>query len=108
MERKKGTNQGMRLISLLVLVSLLAVLAPVAGAAANEWTWMSGASTVDEMGVYGIKGTPAAGNVPGARSASISWRDAAGDLWLFGGYGYDCIGSAGRLNDLWSYEPASG
>ena len=42
----------------------------------------------NQVGVYGIKGVPDAANVPGAREGSISWTDATGNLWLFGGYGY--------------------
>ena len=34
--------------------------------------------------------------------------DNAGNLWLFGGIGYDSAGSGGWLNDLWKYSPASG
>jgi hypothetical protein len=71
---------------------------------AGQWTWMSGSSTVNQSGVYGTQGTPAAGNVPGARSSSISWLDGSGKLWLFGGIGRDSAGSFGWLNDLWHYE----
>ena len=49
---------------------------------------MSGANTTGQIGVYGTKGVPAAANVPGARTGSISWKDSSGNLWLFGGYGY--------------------
>jgi N-acetylneuraminic acid mutarotase len=69
----------------------------------GEWTWVSGSSTVDAKGVYGTLGIAAAGNVPGARFASISWTDSAGDLWLFGGVGWDSAGAPGDLNDLWVY-----
>ena len=68
------------------------------------WTWVSGDSTVNNAGVYGTKGVAAPGNKPGARSRSVSWTDADGDLWLFGGYGYDSAGGEGRLNDLWKYK----
>jgi hypothetical protein len=68
------------------------------------WTWMSGASVVDQNGVYGTKGVPASTNVPGSRWGSISWIDANGRFWLFGGYGRDSIGSTGNLNDLWKYD----
>jgi N-acetylneuraminic acid mutarotase len=70
---------------------------------AGEWTWVSGSSTSDAKGVYGTLGIPAAGNVPGARFASISWTDSAGNLWLFGGVGWDSAGDPGDLNDLWVY-----
>lgn len=74
----------------------------------NEWTWVADASTVDATGAYGIQGVPAARNVPGARQSAVGWIDAGGNLWLFGGYGYDSVGGYGDLNDLWEYSPASG
>ena len=73
----------------------------------HEWTWVSGSNTVNVKGVYGTQGTAASTNVPGARSGYATWTDAGGDLWLFGGYGYDSAGTQGSLNDLWKYSPAS-
>jgi N-acetylneuraminic acid mutarotase len=70
----------------------------------TNWTWVSGGDTENQTGVYGTKGTPSPTNIPGARRYSISWIDTSGNLWLFGGYGYDSNGSAGRLNDLWKYD----
>jgi N-acetylneuraminic acid mutarotase len=72
--------------------------------ASGEWTWMSGANTVSQAGVYGVKGTPDPANVPGARRDSTSWVDGAGNLWLFGGAGFDQAGLRGWLNDLWRYD----
>ena len=69
------------------------------------WTWMRGSNMTDQRGVYGIKGTPAVANRPGARYNSISWTDSSGDFWLFGGGGYDSNGDLGLLNDLWRYNP---
>jgi N-acetylneuraminic acid mutarotase len=37
-----------------------------------------------------------------------SWIDASGNLWLFGGNGYDSTGNFGYLNDLWQYDPGTG
>jgi N-acetylneuraminic acid mutarotase len=74
----------------------------------NEWTWISGGSGVNAAGAYGTQGTAAAGNAPGARYSASSWIDSSGNLWLFGGYGYDATGSQGALNDLWEYSPSSG
>ena len=70
----------------------------------NQWTWMSGSKTRDQVGIYGIKGIPDAANVPGARSNSVAWAGSAGNLWLFGGSGYDSASVNGWLNDLWAYE----
>src|SRR4029077_5819335 len=40
----------------------------------------------------------------GARWGSVTWTDASGDFWLFGGAGYDATGAYGALNDLWKYS----
>jgi N-acetylneuraminic acid mutarotase len=74
----------------------------------GQWTWISGANADNASGVYGTQNTAAAGNVPGARYSAGSWIDASGNLWLFGGYGYDSTGGLGKLNDLWQYSPSSG
>jgi N-acetylneuraminic acid mutarotase len=68
---------------------------------AGEWTWVSGANTIDQTGTYGSQGTASADNVPGARVAAATWVDASGGLWLFGGDGYDSVGSLGQMNDVW-------
>jgi len=77
----------------------------------GDWAWMGGSSTVGsnggQSGVYGTRGTPAAGNAPGGRDGANSWVDSGGNLWLFGGYGYDASGNLGYLNDLWRYSPAA-
>jgi N-acetylneuraminic acid mutarotase len=74
----------------------------------GQWTWVGGGNTNNASGVYGTQGTAAAGNLPGARYSASSWIDSSGNLWLFGGYGYDSNGSVGRLSDLWKYSPTSG
>jgi N-acetylneuraminic acid mutarotase len=72
------------------------------------WTWVSGGNGDNAAGVYGTLGTAAAGNVPGARYAASSWIDSSGNLWLFGGVGYDAAGAVGNLNDLWQYSQSTG
>jgi hypothetical protein len=62
---------------------------------AGEWTWMGGANVGNQPGTYGTKGTPAPDNVPGARTAAVTWTDATGNLWLFGGGGLDSTGTGG-------------
>jgi len=74
---------------------------------AKEWTWMSGSSTTDAVGVYGTEGTASTSNVPGARGGSVGWTDSSGDLWLFGGWGIatnSAAGATGELNDLWEFN----
>lgn len=76
--------------------------------ASGEWTWVGGSATANAKGVYGTLGVAAATNVPGGREYPDYWTDASGNLWLFGGYGYDSAGSLGELNDLWKYSPTTG
>ncbi len=73
----------------------------------NLWTWVSGDNTVNHNPTYGIRGTAGANNTPGSRTASTAWTDSNGELWLFGGYGYDLNGAVGYLNDFWKYSPYS-
>jgi len=73
----------------------------------GQWTWEAGSDTVNAGGVYGTQGAAAASNVPGGRYDSISWIDSSGNLWLFGGYGYDATSAVGNLNDLWRYSPST-
>jgi hypothetical protein len=72
--------------------------------AVGMWTWMKGASTVNQSGVYGTRGVANEANTPGARSGAASWTDSSGALWLFGGLD---MSTAGRFNDLWKYEAAT-
>lgn len=73
----------------------------------GQWVWMSGAKTTDQAGSYGTEGVAASTNVPGARRGAVTWIGANGDLWLFGGNGYDSTGNHAYLNDLWKYDPSS-
>jgi N-acetylneuraminic acid mutarotase len=80
----------------------------MANAQANEWTWMGGTDANSMFGVWGTKGTPAVGNIPGSRSGASSWTDNKGNLWLFGGVGVDAVGNySSYLNDLWEFNPST-
>jgi N-acetylneuraminic acid mutarotase len=74
----------------------------------EPWTWVAGANTADSEGAYITESTPSAANAPSSRQSAISWTDALGQFWLFGGSGYDSAGNIGALNDLWRFNPASG
>jgi hypothetical protein len=83
------------------------------GANAGQWTWVGGSNGVDQDGVYGSKGvgelSPA--TFPGSRYLATSWTDSNGNLWLFGGFGYDSVEAVGRtavLGDLWEYNLGTG
>ena len=70
----------------------------------NEWTWVGGSGIINQAGIYGTQGTPASTNIPGSRRSSAVWTDSSGNFWLFGGGGYDSVGTRGGLNDLWEYS----
>lgn len=77
--------------------------------ATNVWTWISGDNIANQPGVYGSKGAISAKFKPGGRRGAVSFTDAAGTLWLFGGFGYGSAGTGlGELNDLWQYTAANG
>ena len=67
----------------------------------NTWTFLSGAVTGVPEAVFGTKGEATAGNTPGALGGSVSWSDAQGNLWVFGGES-----AAGHHNQLWKYFSA--
>ena len=79
--------------------------------ASRQWTWVAGPSVIDTNGVYGTKGS-ATGGAPGARQAADLWVDVSGNVWLFGGFGFDSVGTGSPqggtpqgaiLNDLWEF-----
>lgn len=71
----------------------------------NQWTWIRGANTINQNGKYGTLGVSSPTNEPGGREFPTWWKDNSGNFWLFGGDGYDAVGTWGRLNDLWKYNP---
>lgn len=77
----------------------------------QDWTWVNGSNTVSgfggQPGVYATWMTPASSNMPGGRQYATGWTDQVGNLWLFGGYGYDSAANAGYMNDLWEYNPST-
>ncbi len=80
---------------------------PPTPSSAKQWMWISGSNVASASGVYGTMGIAAANNIPGARDLAVSWRDSIGNLWLFGGEGYDSTGTQGDLNDLWEFNPTT-
>jgi hypothetical protein len=73
---------------------------------------MGGSSTLSSScsafcslpGVYGTEYSFASSNWVGGRIGAASWSDTDGNIWLFGGHGFDSQGSASYLNDLWEYK----
>lgn len=64
----------------------------------GTWTMEAGSTLFDQFGSY-----PPNAPSPGARTNPLTWVDGAGNLWMFGGYGWDGAGTLGYLNDLWEY-----
>jgi len=73
----------------------------------NTWTWINGASVIAQVGIYGPLGSTSSSVHPGSRSGAVTWQDANGNVYLFGGYGYDAFATIGNLNDLWKYNPST-
>jgi hypothetical protein len=67
----------------------------------NLWEWVSGDSTINNLGIYGTRGVPSATNKPGGKIYAYSWV-ANNYLWLFGGSGQG--GVNGGYEDLWKYD----
>lgn len=77
-------------------------------AGSGQWTWMGGSDEPNAAGIYGTLRAAAAGNTPGARVSAVSWKDQAGNFWLFGGQGFAQAGESGKLNDLWEFDVGTG
>ena len=76
----------------------------------GTWTWIKGSNTGAANGVYGDETRPYKTYeiwTPGGRSNATHWVDGNGQLWLFGGVGYDSTSTTGNgyLNDMWRYLP---
>lgn len=75
------------------------------------WSWISGSKVSGALygtpGIYGVQGNASPNSMPGSRASAASWIDGAGNLWLFGGFGYDSA-NLSYLNDLWRYSPGTG
>ena len=73
----------------------------------NTWIWISGANVFSQVGVYGLMGVPSNTVKPGSRHSAKSWLDASGNIYIYGGYGYDAFATIGYLNDLWKFNTST-
>jgi len=76
----------------------------------GTWAWIKGSNTGSQNGIYGpmTRGYYTHYTfTPGGRSNATHWVDGLGQLWLFGGEGYDATSTTGNgyLNDMWRYLP---
>ena len=60
-----------------------------------QWTWMNGTANTSSVPNWGTILVPSPTNAPGVRRGSIGWKDIAGNLWMFGGWG--------TYNDVWKF-----
>ena len=90
----------MKAVGVIILIAALTIICSLTQAA----LWVSGSNIVNQAGVYGEKEIVSPENMPGSRRESMSWTDAAGNFWLFGGWSFD----GGYLNDLWRFDGATG
>ena len=71
----------------------------------NEWTWMAGPNTTNNLPIYGNQGVASPGNSPGGRMVYSKWRDLSGNFWIFGGRNHVPANSV--FGDLWKFDPVS-
>lgn len=96
------------ILSFLVLLALPA-LPTNARAQTRAWALLGGANYAeDQPPVYGAQGTPSNSVNPGNRTEALTWVDAQGNLWLFGG---DAAKPGGggivEPSDLWKFDTAT-
>jgi len=65
----------------------------------NEWTWMKGPDTSNQLGNYGTIGIPDPLNNPAARGPHSKWTDSNGNFWIFGGGTQQ-----NYFNDTWMFN----
>jgi hypothetical protein len=76
----------------------------------GQWAWMGGSDQPvgidypNQPGIYGTMGVPSTANLPGARFSATCWTDPQGNLWLYGGEGFDSTATRGYLGDMWRYS----
>jgi len=64
------------------------------------FTWMGGSNASYPTPNYGTQGVASGSNTPGSRVFSANWKDAGGNIWLFGGSN----GSSTDYADFWEYN----
>ncbi|QLH47345.1 MAG: WG repeat-containing protein [Bacteroidota bacterium] len=82
----------------------LLVMMGLSNAQSGQWVWVSGSSSPNSSGNYGVKGVSAPGNMPPARYQAAYWIDKQGNYWIFGGSEASGFGH----NDLWRYSVSTG
>lgn len=76
----------------------------------GQWTWMGGDPPWKPNWIsdFGTLGVASASNRPTGRTEPFMWADNSGNIWMYGGSGYDSLGSSKTcLADLWKYNTAT-
>jgi N-acetylneuraminic acid mutarotase len=74
------------------------------------WAWMAGSSSMScffNSLNEKVCDQPATSSSPGGREGAVTWTDSQGNLWLFGGFSSDYLGTPGNFNDFWEYSTSS-
>ena len=73
----------------------------------SNWTWMHGDTTGYGPEVTGTMGVAAPANTPNSLYESARWKDANGNLWIFGGvlggYEYGALWKFDPITNMWAY-----
>jgi hypothetical protein len=96
----------MRTIFITLIIVLITLMSHILKAQAYNYSWMKG-STASSLAVYGNLGVASASSNPGSQNNGITWTDAQGNLWLYGGFGYTNSSTLLDLSDLWKYSPVT-
>ena len=71
----------------------------------NQWRWIKGDNVRNISGIHGFQNIPDNANKPGGRYSSYySLQSLNGELYYFGGEGYNATVVLGYLNDLWRFN----
>ncbi len=71
-----------------------------------KWIWAGNDTTHSYNSVYSTMGVSSPLNKPAARSGAIPFKDASGNLWLYGGINVNSGGF--HYGDLWKYTMDNG
>ncbi|HRC31892.1 MAG TPA: kelch repeat-containing protein [Bacteroidia bacterium] len=86
-------------LTILFLLLLQSCLAITIYAQGGTWTWISGSSNLNSLGVYGTQGVPSVNNHPPGVYETCEWKDKQGNFWIYGGIDF--------YSDLWKFNPTT-
>ncbi len=75
----------------------------------STWTHLpQGYETANSTGVYPSVGQATINSIPSSREGTQSWLDSSNNLWLWGGWGVNNLGTTAYLNDFWERLSSTG